>query len=441
MLILIKSFISSNGKRVSSTILLLYLLAVLVLQFLAAFFSIAETALTAASRPRMHQLAKEGNRRARLVNILRTRSESLIGSILLGNTITNIAATALATWVFIALFGETGVLYATAVMTVVVLIFGEVAPKAYALNNPDSCALIMARPVQAWLWLSRPITICLDRATNFFLHIIGAKKGRLGDHLSDAELRGAIDLHGGETAASSDIQKERRMLHSILDLQDVTVAKVMTHRRNVMMIDAEETTSSIINTILASPYTRIPLWQNDPGNIIGLLHSKSLVRALQGGTSIEQLDIRELANKPWFIPETANLLDQLQAFRDRREHFAFVVDEYGVFEGIVTLEDILEEIVGEISDEHDQIVAGVRRQPDGSLIVQGTVAIRDLNREFSWQLPDDKATTIAGLVLHEARRIPEISQIFIFHGFRFEIIRRHRNQITLLRLSPETITG
>lgn len=425
----------------SSTILLLYILAILVLQLLAAFFSVAETALTAASRPRMHQLAKEGNRRARLVNTLRTRSESLIGAILLGNTITNIAATALTTWVFIALFGEAGVLYATAVMTVVVLIFGEVAPKAYALNAPDSCALIMARPVRAWLWLSWPVTACLDRVTTFFLHVIGAKKARLGEHLSDAELRGAIDLHGGETAASLDIQKERRMLHSILDLQDVTVAKVMTHRRNVMMIDAEEAVTTIISDVLSSPYTRIPVWQNDPGNIIGLLHSKSLVRALQGGMSPEKLDIKDLANKPWFIPETANLLDQLQAFRDRREHFAFVVDEYGVFEGIVTLEDILEEIVGEISDEHDQIVAGVRRQPDGSFIVQGTVAIRDLNREFSWELPDDKATTIAGLVLHEARRIPEISQIFVFHGFRFEIIRRQRNQITLLRLSPETVAS
>ncbi|MFN8693898.1 MAG: HlyC/CorC family transporter [Holosporales bacterium] len=419
----------------------LSILLILFLQLIAAFFSIAETALTAASRPRMHQMAKDGNRKAKLVNELRSDSESLIGAILLGNNLVNILATAVATSTLTEIFGEAGVIYATAIMTVVILVIGEVVPKTYAMNSADSVALSVAAPIRAWMWFSWPVTVALGYVTRLFMRLFRLNKTNLGEHLSDDELRGAIDLHGANPAGlSPEIQKERKMLHSILDLQDVTVAKVMTHRRNVVMLDIDEPVDSIIRDVLASPFTRIPLWQDNASNIIGILHVKSLVRALQSGTARETLSIKTLIAKPWFIPETASLLEQLQAFRDRREHFAFVVDEYGVFEGIVTLEDILEEIVGEISDEHDQIVSGVRRQPDGSFIVQGTVAIRDVNREFAWELPEERATTLAGLVMLEARRIPEIGQAYSFYGFRFDIIRRQRNQITLLRLTPPNAT-
>lgn len=417
------------------------ILLILFLQFIAAFFSIAETALTAASRPRMHQMAKDGSRKAKLVNDLRSNSESLIGAILLGNNLVNILATAIATSTLTEIFGEAGVIYATAIMTVVILVIGEVVPKTYAMNSADSVALAVAAPIRAWMWFSWPATVTLGYVTRLFMRLFRLNKTNLGEHLSDDELRGAIDLHGANPAGlSPEIQKERKMLHSILDLQDVTVAKVMTHRRNVVMLDIDEPVETIIRDVLASPFTRIPLWQDNTSNIIGLLHVKSLIRALQSGTSQTAVNIKALIAKPWFIPETASLLEQLQAFRDRREHFAFVVDEYGVFEGIVTLEDILEEIVGEISDEHDQIVSGVRRQPDGSFIVQGTVAIRDVNREFGWELPEERATTLAGLVMLEARRIPEIGQAYSFYGFRFDIIRRQRNQITLLRLTPPDAT-
>jgi Mg2+/Co2+ transporter CorB len=227
------------------------------------------------------------------------------------------------------------------------------------------------------------------------------------------------------------------MLHSILDLDDVEVYEVMTHRRSVEMLDIRDSPRNLVEQVLRSPYTRLPLYDKDQDNIIGVVHAKALLRAI--GTSekgMDSVDICAVATEPWFIPDSTSLLEQLQAFRQRREHFALVVDEYGAFMGVVTLEDILEEIVGDIDDEHDMTVAGVRPQADGSYIVNGSVTIRDLNREFDWRLPDDEATTIAGLVLYEARMIPDPGQVFRFHKFRFEILRRQRNQITLLRVRP-----
>ena len=228
------------------------------------------------------------------------------------------------------------------------------------------------------------------------------------------------------------------MLRSILDLNDVVVSEIMTHRRNVVMIDIDQPVTQLIDQVLASPHTRLPLFRGNPDNALGVLHVKQLMREVQQrGDDLSKLDPQAIAAKPWFIPESTTLFDQLHEFRRRREHFALVVDEYGSFMGIVTLEDILEEIVGDIEDEHDVKVAGVRAQADGSFIVDGTVTIRDLNRQYEWGLPDDQASTVAGLVLYEARRIPEAGQSFTFHGFRFDILRRHRHQITSLRITPK----
>ncbi len=227
------------------------------------------------------------------------------------------------------------------------------------------------------------------------------------------------------------------MLRSILELGDVEVSEIMVHRRNVVTIDLDQPAARIVEEVLASPYTRLPLWQGKSDNIVGILHAKALLRAVQAAQGkLESLAVSEIASPPWFIPDSTDLLSQLQAFRQRKEHFAIVVDEYGEMLGVVTLEDILEEIVGEISDEHDIGVEGLEMQPDGSAVVAGTVTLRDLNRHCDWRLPDEEASTVAGLVLHEARRIPESGQNFSFHGFRFEILGRQRNQITLIRVTP-----
>jgi Mg2+/Co2+ transporter CorB len=241
-------------------------------------------------------------------------------------------------------------------------------------------------------------------------------------------------MHRGGQNEETD--KQRRMLRSILDLADVTVEEVMIHRKNVSMVDLNLNDEVIIDQILQSPFTRIPLWRDDPDNIVGLIHAKWILRELKNAEKTNgKIRIEDIAAEPWFIPNATTLFDQLQAFRDRGEHFAFVVDEYGSFMGVVTLEDILEEIVGDIDDEHDVTVQGVRKLPNGSALVNGTVTIRDLNREFEWELPDEDYSTIAGLILYEAERLPEVGQVFSFFGFEFEIVRRHRHQITLIRVT------
>jgi Mg2+/Co2+ transporter CorB len=409
--------------------------AIVVLLVLSAFFSCSETALTASSEPRMHELARQGNLRARMVVTLLGRKSRLLGAILLGNNLVNIFASALATGLLLSVFGEVGVYYATAAMTVLVVIFAEVLPKTYALGHADRMAILVAPAVKPVVAMLAPFSLTVGKVVEWTLRAFGASASAEALHQHrEEELRGLIALHAG---GAPEIRQERQMLRSILDLDDVEVYEVMKHRRNVEMLNIRESASTLVDQVLRSQYTRLPLYDEDQDNIIGVVHAKALLRALgAAGNQPDKVDLRAVATEPWFIPDSTSLLEQLQAFRQRHEHFAIVVDEYGAFMGVVTLEDILEEIVGEINDEHDRTVAGVRPQADGSYIVNGSVTIRDLNREFEWRLPDDEATTIAGLVLHEARMIPEPGQVFRFHDFRFEILRRQRNQITLLRLRP-----
>ncbi len=418
------------------TSLALTLGGIFLLLLLSGFFSGSETALTAASQARLSQLARKGSKGAATVIALKERSDRMIGAILIGNNVVNIFASALATSALIALFGEHGVAYATIGMTVVVVIFGEVLPKTFAINRPDQTAVAVSPFIQALVWVLTPVSVAVQAAVSGVLRLCGVSVAAgLGHDEREEELRGLIEMHAD---GGAEVEHERAMLRSILDLADVEVSEIMTHRRNVRMLDADAPLGELLEQVLDSPFTRLPLYKGESDNIVGVLHVKALLRAIRahGGSAPEDLKIVEIANDPWFIPDTTTLLDQLQAFRERREHFALVVDEYGSFMGVVTLEDILEEIVGDILDEHDVAVAGVRVQGDGSFVVNGTVTLRDLNREFEWNLPDEEASTIAGLVLYEARRIPEVGQEFVFHGFRFRILRRQRNQITLLRLTP-----
>ncbi|BBK45098.1 membrane protein [Allostella vacuolata] len=413
-------------------------LAILALLVLSAFFSASETALTAASRPRMHTLAKEGNRRARMVEGLHAEKERFIGAILLGNNVVNITASSLATGVLVGLFGERGVAYAAFAMTMLVLVFGEILPKTYAIHHPDKAAMAVAPLIRRTVRLFSPVTQTVQFVVNAALGLFGihVPKGS-GVGVSVEELRGAIELHGRDDDGPKEAKRERAMLRSILELDDVAVSEIMIHRRSVTTLDADLPAERLVDAILASPFTRIPLWRSTADNIIGVLHAKALLRALKAQEGkVDRVDISGIAAQPWFIPETTTLLAQLEAFRRRREHFAIVIDEYGSLRGIVTLEDILEEIVGNIDDEHDVVLQGVRPQPDGSYIVAGTVTLRDLARELDWYLPDENASTIAGLVLNEARMIPHPGQVFAFHGFRFEVLRRQRNQITTLRVTP-----
>jgi Mg2+/Co2+ transporter CorB len=411
------------------------LVIVIVCLLLSAFFAGSETALTASSRASMSRLEKQGNKRAGIVNRLLAQRERLIGALLLGNNAVNIAASVLATDVLLTWFGHAGVLYATVVMTALVVVFSEVLPKTAAFNAPDRIALGVARPMAIIVKLLGPVLMAIEALVRWLLMLLGMKVGDNHDVLSAREeLRGAVDLLHSE----GDVETlDRDMFGGVLDLRELVVSEVMIHRTGMITLNADDPPETLVNTVIASPVTRLPLWRGNPENIIGILHVKDLLRALhaeEGDAS--KLDIAALMRPAWFVPDTRPVSEQLKAFRRRKTPFALVVDEYGVVEGLVTLEDILEEIVGDITDEHDPAIPGVRRQPDGSINVDGAVSIRDLNRVMDWNLPDQEATTIAGLVIHEARSIPEVGQSFTFHGFRFRVLRRERNRITALRIQP-----
>ena len=409
--------------------------AIIALLVLSGFFSGSETALTATSRARMHELERKGNRRASTVKRLVQHPERLIGAILLGNNLVNILASALATTVFLKLFGDAGVVYATLVMTALVLIFSEVMPKTYAITNPDRMALFVA-PVLRWVvMVLAPVTAAVQFIVRATLKLLGVDVDDTENVLSaHDELRGVIDLHHLEGGVVKD---DRDMLGGILDLRDLEVSDVMVHRTKMQTIETTLPNEEIVDAVLSSGYTRMPVWENEQDNIVGILHAKDVLKGLMDvGGDIRKLDIQALSAKPWFVPDTTSVPDQLDAFLKRKAHFAIAVDEYGEVMGLLTLEDILEEIVGDISDEHDIQTMGVRPQPDGSVTVEGAVAVRDLNRAMDWTLPDEEATTIAGLVIHEARTIPEIGQAFTFYGFTFEVLRKRRNQLTLLRVRP-----
>ena len=416
------------------TELIATLVGILFLLILSGMFSGSETALTAASRPRMHLLERDGNEKAKMVSLLLKDKERMIGAILLGNNLVNILASALATSMLISIFGTNGVVYATIAMTLLVLIFGEIAPKTYAFYHADRVALAIAPIFRILVLLLSPITQAINWIISGAMRSIGIRLSETTDGTNSVEaLRGAIELHQGD---DSDIQHERVMLRSILDLSDVDVAEVMHHRQDIVMVDGDLPATDIVKQIVEAPYTRIPVWRDEMDNIVGVIHAKELLRQVCAHQKKpNQINIDRVSSPPWFIPESTSLLDQLQAFRRRREHFALVVDEYGSLMGIVTLEDILEEIVGDIADEHDIVPVGVRPQADGSYLIDGRVTIRDLNRRFDWRLPDDSAATIAGLVIEIGRVIPDEGQIFNQNGFRFEVVRRRRNRISMVRIT------
>lgn len=414
------------------TALVISLVAILFLLVAGAFFSAAETALTTASRARLHQLERAGNKRARLVAKLNERRERLLGTVLIGNNVVNILGSALATQALIGIFGDAGVALATALMTVLVLVFAEILPKTYALLHADRVALAVSPLLRNIIAVLGPISSAVDWIVRGILKLfrVKAPKGAVAQE----EIRGAIELYGKEVDST---RGEQQMLGGVLDLAHVDVSEIMVHRKNMFVLEADQPASKILEGVLDGQYTRVPLWRNNPDNIIGILHAKDVLQAItQHKDEVDKLDIAGLAKEAWFVPSTTNLREQLQAFRRRKAHFALVVDEYGALMGLVTLEDIIEEIVGDISDEYDVAATGIRPQSDGSYVVDGTTTIRDLNRRFEWKLPDAEATTLAGLVLHEAQMIPDAGQVFTFYGFRFEILRRQRNQITLLRLTP-----
>ena len=408
-------------------------LVLLCLVILASLLSSAETSVTAVSKAKLHGMAKKGDPKAKLVLELQKNVGLSLSTILLFNTLCLTIVNNNIGDITADIFGKEAIIFVSIIMTAIITVYAETLPKIIAVNAPDRVLMLLIRPLWLIFTIFRPITLAINNFARAHIKLFGIKSNANDEYAALEELRGAIDMHFAET--SHDANNERAMLKSILDLREVSVEEIMTHRKNVTMINADDKPSDIVKQVLESPFTRVPLYKDNHDNIIGVIHAKALLRSVNSHKgSLDKLDITSISTAPWFIPETADLIEQLQAFKARREHFAVVVDEYGVFNGIVTLEDILEEIVGDITDEHDIAVKGIRPQEDGSYIIDGTVTIRDVNRQLNWELPDEEAATIAGLVLYEVRLIPEVGQSFNIRGYHFEIMRRHRNQITILRV-------
>ena len=409
-------------------------ISIFILLILSAFFSGSETALTASTRSRLTGLNIKGKKNAQIAINLLNDKESLIGAILLGNNLVNILASSLATSLLIKMFGDSGVAYAVLIMTVLIVIFAEILPKSYAISNSEKMALTISPIIRPFVFFLSPITWLMEKIVHGILAIFGMNYIKNSRSLSvQDEIRGTVDLHHKEGRL---YKFDKDMVKGILDLSVIGIEDVMVHRSNMFTVNIDEDANNIISAVINSPYTRIPVWKNDAENIIGIIHAKNLLRLISTKKNLPILneDIKKTLLEPWFVPETTTLKEQLQMHLNKRTKLAIIVDEYGALMGMISLEDIIEEIVGDISDEHDVIVKGVDVNSDGSFNINGNVEIRDLNREYGWELPDSEANTISGLIIHESRSFPKPGQKFNYYGFQFEILETQGNQISLLKV-------
>lgn len=417
--------------------------AIILLLVMSAFFSGSETALTAASRGKLRSQADKGSVGAERALNITEDSERLIGSVLLGNNLVNILAASLATALFTRLFGESGVALATLVMTLLVLIFAEVLPKTYAITNAETAAAKVSAPIRIVVLVFAPVVNVVRALVRQMLKVLGVETDPDSQILSvHEEIAGALELGHQEGV----VEKEQRdRLLGALDLAERDVEEIMLHRSEIEMVNCEDSPEDVIAQCLKSAHTRLPVYRDDPENIVGVVHAKDLLRAIDkmlrrpdGLTgSLDGFDLMDVVRKPYFVPETTTLEEQMRQFLAQSSHFALVVDEYGGLQGLITLEDILEEIVGEITDEFDiNDEQRPRAGADGAYEIEGAMTIRDLNRELDWDLPDDEANTVAGLVIHEAQTIPDTHQVFSFHGYRFEVTGKSENRITNLKVRP-----
>ena len=404
--------------------MIIEIIGIFFLLLLSGFFSSSETAITRISDVKIYQWSENKSSRYKRARELMKSREKIIGILLLGNNIVNILASALATSILIGLFGDKGIIYATLIMTALIFIFSEVLPKTYAIREPEKLVLYASPIIKIFTIILSPINFLVQRLVSSILNLAN-KETKNNDWRQN--LRGAILLANNK----GDVRKrDRIMLESILDLHEVKVSEIMNHRKNIEGININENIDMIIDFSLKSRFTRLPLWKENADNIIGTLHIKDLLRAKNSNNSIE---INEIMQKPQFISENTSLSEQLNNFKKETIQMAFVIDEYGDLQGLITLEDILEEIVGEIFDEFDKQITGPEILEDKSVIVDGAMTIRDLNKLMDWKLEDEEASTIAGLVIDVAQKLPSINETIKINNFNFTILERQRTRITKIK--------
>lgn len=416
----------------SSIIIIFFLLII------SGLLSGSETSITSVSKSKIHKLSNRGDVRAKKVLKLIEKKNDLVSSILIGNNIINILASVLATALLIKYYGDKGILYSTVVMSALIVIFSEVFPKNYALLRPDRFVLTMSGPLTIFSKLLLPFILFL-RFINFIIFKLMRvdTANKVTSKTAREDIRNIINMHEDEGRLLKD---ESDMLNAILDLKEITVEKIMTHRKNIYSINIEEA-DTFFTKIAKSSFSRIPVWKDNPNNILGLVHAKNVLSNLDENGGLDINKIKENLIKPWFIPETTKAKDQLNEFIKRKEKLAFIVDEYGELMGLISMEDIIEEIVGNIFDEKDFSTIGIRRLENNIFRIRGDVNIRDINRELDIAIPEGSSSTIAGYIIDQTESFPDVGQIFAYDGIVYEIINKNKNQITQIKLTlPKKIT-
>jgi Mg2+/Co2+ transporter CorB len=400
---------------------------------MSALLAATETAITAASPGKIYKLKSEGNKKAIIaLNILKLK-ESVISTMVIGQNLINTICTTLATVLCISLLGDRlGTIVASAIMALIIITFVEVVPKAIAVAKAESILILTAPAIIIFLQIFTPLNILLNRTVKIFCFIFRIK---INNKTSGAEeVREIIEHHHQE---GNVYKADRDMLGGILDIRDMTISEIMVHRSSVIALNIDLPNDEIIPLILSSAKARIPLWKDTKDNIIGVLHSRDLLQNLyENNNNLDKINIKKLITEPWFVPDNAPVIQQLHSFRHRSNHLACVVDEYGDLQGIMTLEDILEEIVGQMHHKHDDDHTIIKKS-ENEFIIKGSATIRDINRELGWDLPDDHATTIAGLIIYQTEHIPDQGVHIIIYNIKFTILKRGGNKIEIVRATIE----
>ena len=413
---------------------LISVIYIICLIVISAILSGSETSITSIRKSKIHKLANKGDKNALRVLKLIEKKNDLVSSILVGNNFVNILASALATAILIKFYGDDGVIYSTIVMSVLIVIFAEILPKNIALLKPDRYALTLSFILTLFLKFFSPFVYIIKKFNLLIFKIFNIEKQKVTDASVREDIRNIINMHEDEGILLKD---ERDMLNGILDLKEMTVEKIMTHRKNIYSINIDQP-EEYFKKISQSSFSRIPVWKENPNNILGVVHAKKLLANLNESGKIDLKNINDSTLNPWFIPETTKVKDQLNAFIDRHEKIAFVVDEYGELMGLISLEDIIEEIVGNIFDESDLSTIGIRKIGKNIFRVRGDVNIRDMNRTLDLNLNEKNSSTVAGFLIYETETFPDVGQTFKFNNILFEILNKKNNQITQLKVTlPE----
>jgi len=404
------------------------LLGLIFLIGASAFFSGSETALMAVDRWRIRHLSRK-RRRARLVEKTLREPEKFIGTILLGNNLVNVASSALATWMAISLVGEGGVIWATLIMTLIILVFAEITPKTIAAYYPEQMAILIVRPIYGLIKVLYPVVRVLSAVSNVLIMLARLEKPGPGALAGIEEIATMIKVGAEEGILK---KREEEMLQAVLALDSITVESVMIPTRDMVAFEVNTPYDEVLTRTKNSEFSRYPIYKEDKGEVVGFIHIRDL---LKWSGSVREFSLQNVMRKASYVPEVKSVRQQLVDFQKTRTHLAFVVDEYGEVVGIVTLEDILEEIVGEIQDEHDRFLRKIQPQQDGSFMIDASISIRDLNKWLKWNVPENGYQTLAGFVLTLFGRLPEINEEVTWEIFCFRVEKMFENALITIRVS------